>query len=329
VLSLILAFVIAFLTAFLGYSTIARIQTIISYIFGALTVIAMGLLIPHIDGAKLLRIPSGHWLTGFVPAVSIIIAGTGLSWISTGSDYTRYLPAHTPPHKVAWATAWGGMIPTFFLMLFGILLFASMPQLLTAPNPTTILKDALPVWMAIPYLLAAAAGMIASDVLNIYSAGLSLQAANVKIPRTRTIILDAVISIGLSLFILLAAQNFLGTLEGLLTILAAALAPWAAIFLVDLLRHWKSGHMVSELFNGAQSRYGAVRGKTLIFWVLGFVISMLFTSIPGIFTGPLAVGIFNGSNLGFIVGFVVTWILTATLSRPSDKEALQSEAGTA
>jgi NCS1 family nucleobase:cation symporter-1 len=292
--ALAVVFGAAFLTAFLGYHAIVRIHTVIAYVFGFLTLLAMAVLLPHIAWARLWSAPAGAWLTGVVPAASIVVAGTGLSWVNTGADYSRYLPADLPAAPVVAATAWGGLVPTGFLVAFGVLLYASHPQLATAANPVAVIAAALPPWMALPYLAAAAAGMVAADVLNIYSAGLSLQAAGVRIPRTRTVLADAVVSAAGSWFIVFVAQDFLNTLEAFLTILAAALAPWAALFLADRTR-------------ALAPPSPGIRWSAVGLWLAGFVVAMLFTSTP-LFSGPLAVGVFAGSNLGFLIGFAVTFM---------------------
>lgn len=302
--ALAVAFVAAFFTAFLGYHAIVRIHTVISYVFGFFTLLAFAVLLPRVAWASLWHAPVGPWLTGVVPAASIVVAGTGLSWVNTGADYSRYLPTRTSARRIVAVTTWGGFLPTLFLVGFGVLLYAGQPQLVTASNPVTVIQQALPPWMALPYLAAAAAGMIAADVLNIYSAGLSLQAAGVRIPRTRTVLADAVVSIAFSWFILFVAQNFLNTLEAFLTILAAALAPWAALFLADL---WRKRAPTTA----------TVRWSALILWVLGFVVAMAFTSTP-LYSGPLAVGVFNGSNLGFLIGFVLVFGLALAIDgRPA------------
>ena len=57
-------------------------------IFGAMTLLVVIYLLFTADWQAILALPSGSWLTGFLPAVSII-AGTGISWAIAGADYSR------------------------------------------------------------------------------------------------------------------------------------------------------------------------------------------------------------------------------------------------
>ncbi|MCY0881599.1 MAG: cytosine permease, partial [Firmicutes bacterium] len=293
-LALALVTFAAFSVALLGYATLVKIQTFISYVFGALTAIVFVLLVPHIHWAQILAVKSGSWLKGVLPATSIVIAAGGLSWVNGAADYTRYLPPQESGKKIVGATMLGAFIPGAALLVFGILLAFSMPTLATASNPIVLLKDALPGWMAIPYLLTAVAGMVAGDIMDVYSSGLSLLAARIKLPRSRTVFFDAILSISGSLYVLLVAKNFVNTFESLLTILAGFLTPWAAVFLVDTMRHLRYGY---------PQTVPAVRWSAWIAWIVGIAASLLFTS-TSIFSGPFATGIFNGSSLGFLLGFL-------------------------
>ncbi|MCY0909239.1 MAG: hypothetical protein OWR62_12710, partial [Sulfobacillus thermotolerans] len=112
--------------------------------------------------------------------------------------------------------------------------------------------------------------------------------AGVKVPRSRTVGIDAVLSITASLYVLLVSQGFLNSFEGFLELIATFLAPWAAIALLN----------VRQIQPTAPSR-------AIIAWLIGAAVALSTTATP-VFTGPLAVGIFNGSSLGYFVGFAVT-----------------------
>lgn len=297
-ISLAIVTVTAFSVAFWGHATIVVIQTVFSYLFGVMTLGILLLLLPHVHWSALWDAKSGSWLKGVVPAASIVVAVGGLSWVNTASDYTRYLPRATHGGRLISATTWGALIPNVFLMGIGILLASTMPSLASAPNPIAFLQQALPAWAAIPYLLVAIGGIITGDILDVYSSGMSLLALGVKIPRSRTIFLDAILSVGASLVILLSAQHFIGTFEAFLTLLAGVLSPWAAIFLVD----------TGRIVRGMARPLVPVRWPALISWGVGLAAS-IFTTSTTIYRGPGAIGIFNGSSLGFVLGFVVSGLL--------------------
>ncbi|MCY0900358.1 MAG: cytosine permease [Firmicutes bacterium] len=301
--SLAVVTVAAFSIAFLGHATIVRMQTIFSYLFGAMTVGIILLLLPHMDWGAIWRHRAGSWTLGVLPAFSIVVAASGLSWVNTASDYTRYLPRSTPGRKVVGATTWGAVIPLAGLTALGIVLASRVPQLATSVNPVAVLLSQLPGWAVIPYLLVSVGGIVASDILDVYSSGLSLLALGVRTPRSRTIFVDAIISIGLATFVLWHAEGFIALFEAVLSLLAGVLAPWAAIFLVETVR-------------GERGMRSAVRLRwpALTAWGVGLLAALLTTS-TSLVSGPLAIGVFNGSSLGYLLGFVVAWVIYAFWTR--------------
>ncbi len=301
--SLAVVTVLAFSVAFLGHRAIVRVQTLFSYVFGALTLVEVAFWLPHVRWATLVATHPGPWLTGVLPAFSIVVAVSGLSWVNTASDYSRYLPAQTSGRRLTWLTTWASVIPAFFLTAFGVLLASGLPGLATSANPVGLLESALPAWLSVPYLITAVGGMVTGDIMDVYSSGLSLLAARVKLPRARTVFVDAVISIAASLYILLVAHSFVGTFEAFLTLLAGALAPWAAIFLLDLAR----GRL-------GQPAVPRCRWPALVAWLIGLLAAVAFTS-SGVFSGPLAQGIFSGSSLGLILSFALSLGLYPLLER--------------
>ena len=296
---------LSFSIAFLGHAAIVRLQVIFACLFGALTVAVCGLLLPRVHWQALAGAHGASWLTGVLPAFSIVVAASGLSWVNMASDYSRYLPLDTRARRLVWATAAGGAIPVFALMALGVLLASGVPSLASSANPIADLEGTLPVWIRVLYLLTAAGGMVTGDILDIYSAGLSLLAARLRLARSRTVFIDAALSIGASLYVLLAAHDVIGTFEAFLGILACVLAPWSAVFLLDL--------RGSDATTSARAQETtAFRWQACAAWLVGVVVSLCFTS-TGVFAGPLAVGVFRGSSLGFLLGFAVTLVLYGTM----------------
>ncbi len=312
VIALAVVATLAFSIAFVGHAAIVMMQTVFSCLFGVLTVVVTALLLPRVHWHALLGTHSGPWLAGVVPALSIVIAASGLSWVNMASDYTRYLHPNTPARRVVWATTLGAAIPVFSLMALGVVLASTAPSLASAVNPVGALEAMLPPWIRVLYLLTAVGGMVTGDILDIYSAGLSLLAAHVRLPRSRTVFVDAALSLTASLYVLLVAKNVVGTFEAFLSLVAGVLAPWTAIFLLDSRRWHREGYPGP---GGARNRW---HWQACTAWLVGTAVSVAFTS-TGVFSGPLAVGVFEGSSLGFILGFFVTLTLYAglgLLSRP-------------
>lgn len=222
ILSLALSALLELCIAFYGHALIEAFQQWISYVFGLLTLLVLLAFVPHIAWHAVISRPPGPWFSGVVPAITIVIAVSALSWVTTASDYTRYLPTSIPDRQLIRLAAWGAVIPTGTLMLAGVLLGDTAPSLASAVNPIQLLMHWMPAWAAIPYLLVTAVGIIAGGIMCAYSSGLSLLAAGITIPRSRTIAVDAVVSLGASLYVLLVSQHFLDSFEAFLDIVQAS-----------------------------------------------------------------------------------------------------------
>jgi nucleobase:cation symporter-1, NCS1 family len=317
VVALAVVAALAFSVAFMGHAAIVWVQSIFACLFGVLTVVVVALLVPTIHWHALLGAHGGPWLTGVVPALSIVIAASGLSWVNTASDYTRYLRSDTPAWRLVWATALGAAIPVLLLMALGMVLASEAPSLASTTNPIGALQTMLPTWVRVLYLLTAVGGMVTGDILDIYSAGLSLLAARVRLPRSRTVLIDAAVSLSASLYVLLVARNVTGTFEAFLGVIACFLAPWTAIFLLDSRSSLRSGY--SEQTHTSRWRWQACAA-----WLVGTAVALAFTS-TGVLSGPLAVGVFRGSSLGYLVGFFVTLGLYGGLQMPARQRERRGE----
>lgn len=312
-LALVLAAVATFAFSLLGHATTIRIQQICSWTFGILTLGVIVLLAQRIQLQALLHVPPGSWTHGFLPALSIIIAGTALGWTNTAADYTRYLPRNTRSGAIiAWTTL-GSFVPLFALIGIGICIGVTAPGIATTDNPLAAIAQVLPGWVAVPYFFTAVGGLVAGNVLASYSSGLNLLAMFVRVKRYKTILIDAAVALLGSLYVLLVAPDFLGVFTTFLTLLAAGLAPWAAIMLVDMGRR-RMRYDIQALYT-VQKRYrslGGVNPVAIVAWLLGVTLSLFLASTP-VFSGPLATGIFQGSSLGFLAGAGASAILYALL----------------
>jgi len=94
-----------------------------------------------------------------------------------------------------WSTLLGGATPLIVLMLIGVLLATHESSLATAANPIGVIQAALPAWAAVPYLIAAAGGLIVEADLSLYSSGLNLLNMFVPLERYKTVVIDAVIMV--------------------------------------------------------------------------------------------------------------------------------------
>lgn len=331
VISLVVVAVLVVLFGLLGHATLVWLQRAATYIFGVLTLVIVALLIGKTDWSAVLAAKPGPWDSGVLATLSIIAAGTGIGWANAGADYARYLPRQASGGAIAGWTVLGATLPLFVLIMVGALLSSNVKDLASSANPIQAIGNALPAWMAVPYLLTAIGGLLAEADLSIYSSGLNLLAMGFKIQRYKTVLVDGVIMVGGSIFVMVIAQNFFGPFESFLQLLADGLAAWAAVFLVDmaLRRGYDEAGLVDT---GPQSPYYYTRGvhwRAVAAWAAGILVGLAFTTSPW-FSGPLAVGVFASSSLGYFIGFTVSalgyWALVA--ARPAPRGVVPAPAPT-
>ena len=104
----------------LGYHTIIKLQSVLTWITGAVTILYMGLTIPRIDWTAVQAIPAGS-VGNVVGALVMVMTGFGLGWINIAADWSRYQRRDTSGGAiVAWNTIGGALAPTV-LVLYGLL----------------------------------------------------------------------------------------------------------------------------------------------------------------------------------------------------------------
>ena len=297
-----------------GHATLVWLQRLATWVFGILTVVIIVFLIPQTDWNRLLSQPPGPWDTGVLTAFIIVMAATGIGWINAGADYARYLPHRSSGTAVTLWTTFGGTLPLYVLMIVGVLLASHRTDVLNTSDPLATIQQALPSWLSIPYLLTAIGGLLAGAALDIYSSGLNLLALGIRIKRQYAVLIDGVLMIIGSIYVLLVRNDFQGALTSFLLLLADGLTVWAAIFLIDMI--WRRNYDTKSLNDtGKTSGYYYTSGLNLpacIAWLAGVVVGLLFTS-SSFFTGPLAKGIFVSTSLGYLLGAAVSVVLYLVL----------------
>ncbi|AHG19581.1 allantoin permease [Chania multitudinisentens RB-25] len=303
--SLLLFGGLTIVVSLLGQNTVVWMQSWFSRIFGTMTLIVVLYIVFTTEWGKVLSLPSGSWLTSFLPAVSVIAAGTGISWAIAGADYSRYQSPQSSDKSIFAAVVGGACLPLMLLMFTGILLSVQLPDLASSANPIALIGSVLPTWMAIPYLLAATAGIVTIAVLSLYSASLNLLTLGVKVKQPLAVSIDALLVLGIAIYVLFISEDFLGPFISFLVFCGVFLSAWAAIFILDyvkLRRH--HGYDANALY-GLHGQNRGVRKVPLFCWFLGALCGLLVTK-TGFIDGPLAKGLFADSSLGLFVSFLIS-----------------------
>ncbi len=323
----------------IGFDLIMRLETAITIVTAVLTVIYILLTIDHVDWSAVSALPSGN-TQQVIGAVVFLMTGFGLGWVNLAADYSRYLPRSTPAKGVIGWTTFGGAVAPVLLFSFGLLLAGSSADLSTAiaADPIGALAASLPSWFLLPFIVVAVLGLIGGAVLDIYSSGLALLAAGVRVRRHVAALIDGVIMLlGTVYVVFIAEDTFLTQFMGFLITLGVPIAAWAGIMLADLASR-RRDYADEELFN-PRGRYGNVQwvsvgilvACTIIGWGLVVNASATWLDWQGYLLDPLGLGGKEGNwafaNLGVLVALVGGFLLQLILgrSRVHRQEAYEDE----
>ena len=302
-----------------GYHVIMRMQSVLTWITGAVTVLYMVLTLDDIDWSAVQAIPAGS-TQAVIGALVMVMTGFGLGWINIAADWSRYQKrTASGPSIVAWNT-FGGALAPVVLVLFGLALAGSSTEILdgVAGDPIGTLATLLPTWFLVPFLLAAVLSLVSGAVLGIYSSGLTLLSLGVKLTRPQAAAVDGVLLTLGTFYVVFIAEDFAGPFQSFLITLGVPLAAWAGIMIADLALR-RRDYDDEALFD-ASGRYGAVDWTSIATMVVasvvgwGLVINSFsddasWNNWQGYLLGPLGLGGRDGAwafaNLGVLFSLVI------------------------
>jgi NCS1 family nucleobase:cation symporter-1 len=232
------------------------------------------------------------------------IAGSfNLAWALYASDYSRYLPASTPPRSVFSWTFLGLFAGAVWIEILGLAVVGALGSETDTVHQIYGLLGA-GVLGAIA-MIAIFFGTVAVNSMNDYTGSLSLQAAGIRIPRPISAGIVAVLSFIATLY--LYYNDFSSTVENYLLVITYWIGPWAAIILIDWRRR-------GDRIDGSNAvRFSLLPSglSALIALVVGFLVSIPFMN-QTLYVGPAANAL-GGADIAYLVGFVVAgalyWVL--------------------
>ncbi|MET9952550.1 cytosine permease [Streptomyces sp. NPDC006339] len=247
------------------------------------------------------------WAT-LIAGVTLIAAGP-LSY-TTSADFSRYLPRNSSAKAVMGWTALGGFLPSVVVCAIGAL----AGTVVDMSDPQAALESMLPGWFGPLFLLALVLGTIAINAMTAYSAGLALQAVGLRIRRSRSVLVDGVVAVALTLYALLVS-NFLDTVGNVLQLTVVLLGPAMTVYAVDiLLRHNRyDGRALMDESRGSSFWYaGGVNVAGAVAVLGGGGVAAL--CVDTAYTGPVARAL-GGVDLALPVGMIVAGTVYGLLMR--------------
>jgi nucleobase:cation symporter-1, NCS1 family len=315
----------------MGFTLIMRMQAWITVITGVFTVVFLGLVADKIHWHTVSAIKGGS-AQDLIGGLIFMATAFGLGWVNCAADYSRYLPRRSSGRGVIGWTTFGGAIAPVFLLVFGLLLAGSSTSLSSAiaDDPIGALATLLPTWFLVPFVIVAVLGLIGGSVLDIYSSGLALLTAGLRVPRYVAALIDgAVMTIG-SIYVVFVAHNFFGQFEGFLITLGVPIAAWCGVMLADILLR-RRDYSEADLYNPS-GRYGDIRLMPVLTVIVGTVIGWgLVTNTnaswltwQGYLLKPFGLGGKTGAwafaNLGVLVALVIGFAVMLALGRQGVRE---------
>jgi purine-cytosine permease-like protein len=310
----------------LGFDLIMAMQVWITAVTGVLTVVYVVLVAGHIHWSAVTAAPSGS-AAAFIGALVLAMTGYGFGWVNAAADYSRYLPRRASTKGVVGWTTFGGALAPVILLITGLLLAGSDPKLSTAigADPIGALGTILPTWFLVPFILVVVLGLIGGALLDIYSSGLSLLAAGLRVRRPVAATIDGTLMVLGTVAVVFFAADFIGPFQGFLITLGVPIAAWCGILLADIGMR-RRNYAEADLFD-PRGRYGSVQPVPLGLLAIGTVLGWgLVTNTfagwldwQGYLLGPFGLGGKAGAwafaNLGVLVAFLVGLLGTLALRR--------------
>jgi purine-cytosine permease-like protein len=336
VIALLVVAALTIIGGVFGFRLIMRMQAVITIVTGVLTVVYLVLVRDHIHWHTVSAIPSGSFQS-VIGCFVLFATGFGLGWVNAAADYSRYLPRRSSSGGVVWWTTFGGALGPAALLVFGLLLAGSSKSLNSAiqADPIGALGNVLQTWALVPFLIVVILGLIGGSVLDIYSSGLALLTAGLRVPRPAAALVDGLIMVAGSIYVVFFANNFVNEFEGFLITLGVPIAAWCGVMLADLLLR-RGDYAEPELFD-SRGRYGSVQAVPMFCLVAGTAIGWglvtntlaSWLSWQGYLLGPFGLGGKTGAwayaNLGvlaaLVIGFAVTLIATPRTVRRQEAVA--------
>jgi NCS1 family nucleobase:cation symporter-1 len=328
VIALIIVVALVVGAGVLGFTTIMRLQVWITIITGVLTVVYVILALPHVNLSVVGAIPGGS-IPSVIGALVLVMTAFGLGWVNAAADYSRYLPRTTRSSAVVAWTTFGGALAPAILVIFGLLLAGSSAGLSKAIgiDPIGALTTILPIWFLIPFIIVAVLGLVGGAVLDIYSSGLALLSAGIRIPRPAAAGIDGVVMVLGAIYVAFFATSFIAPFEAFLVTLGVPIAAWAGIFIADVLLR-RQDYSENDLYD-PKGRYGNIRWLAIILIVVGTGLGWgLLTNTFGVpswlnwqgyLLGPVGLGGRTGAwayaNLGVLVALAVGFLGELIFSR--------------
>ncbi|MFJ9433069.1 purine-cytosine permease family protein [Streptomyces sp. NPDC101490] len=303
------------LVAVRGHETLVRTYKVTAVTGGAVLLGTVLVLAPDFDagyagGTLALDSPLHTWLLAVTASATV-----PLSYTTFQGDYTRFMPASTPPGRVVRASG----VPMFLSSLTALLTGAYVTTLFPVPDGPWLqgLTDAVPGWFAVAVVVFGFAGTLPQAGLCLYAAGLSANSVFWRSSRAAVTTVVALLAAGV-LYLGAVVYDAMDAMSAFVTLLLTVVAPWAAVLSVGYARHRGryDAAALRTFTSGGGGRYwytGGVNPRAATAFTAGSVVGVLWVNNP-LYIGPLT-ELTGGVDLSLPASFLVAAALYGALCR--------------
>ncbi|MDT7776747.1 MAG: hypothetical protein QOC67_5671 [Pseudonocardiales bacterium] len=219
---------------------------------------------------------------------ALIVMGNPVSFGAFLGDWSRYIPAATPPSRLLWATV-SAQLATLVPFLFGVL-----TATLTVGRGDYVftLIQLSPLWYAPLLMIVAFLGGLSTGITSLYGTGLDFSSVFPRLSRVA-----ASLVVGAVAFVFILAGRLLFDLTASVNAFIGAIVicttPWMAIMMIGyLVRRGDYFPADLQVFNEGRvgGRYwfsGGVNWRPMTAWIVAAVVGLMFANYPPLVVGPL------------------------------------------
>lgn len=268
--------------------------------------------------------PDAFALGAFWPTFilsALIVMGNPISFGAFLGDWSRYIPASTPPRKIMLATFLGQSL-TLIPFLFGV---ATATLVAGQVDYVFALIQASPLWYAVMLMGVAFIGGLSTGTTSLYGTGLDFSSVFPRFSRVKATIFIGVLAF---IFILTGRIFFdlLGAVNAFIGAIVVTTTPWMVIMTIGyFVRRGSFDRRHLQVFNKGETggRYwfnSGINWRGMVAWVASAVLGLMFAYFPPVIEGPFS-GLAGGVDLSLIVaiGSAAVLYLGALIIFPEPK----------
>ncbi len=280
-----------------GYELIHRLQTVLTVVLLVTFVVFAAKLV---GGHQVITPASVHGADlggAFVLELTIALS-LSISWASYAADFSRYLPAGSPPRAVFGYTFAG--IVTAYIFVQGIGIAAgNVVADQTAEGVRAVMGGGVLGAVALAVIALAAIG---SGVMNDYSGSLALQTLGVRVRRPVSAVIVTLAAFGLILW--LHAADTASRFQNVLLVVSYWIPAFVAVVVIDWVLRAR-GRATIDPVGEPTARADAV--AAVVVFVVSYAAAVPFMN-TSLFEGPVARA-WHGADTAYFVNFAVAAVL--------------------